>query len=52
MPRLPLEDQRQYGEMFREVAAFDESLREFAGAGTTLRNTLGELLAAGRLSPG
>lgn len=52
VPRLPLEDQRQYGEVFREVAAFDESLRELAGAGTALRNTLGELLATGRLSPG
>ncbi len=47
--RLPLEEQRRYGEIFREMSALEESLRELSDVGTALRNTLGELLAAGRL---
>jgi hypothetical protein len=47
--RLPVEEQRRYGEVFREIAAFECSLRQLAGTGAVLRKALGELLAAGRL---
>ncbi|GAA1898160.1 N-6 DNA methylase [Actinomadura bangladeshensis] len=52
VPRLPLDEQRHYGELFRELATFTGSLRRLAETGTALGDTLGGLLAAGHLHPG
>ncbi|NVI86049.1 N-6 DNA methylase [Actinomadura sp. BRA 177] len=52
VPRLPLDEQRHYGELFRELAAFTGTLRALAETGTALGDTLGGLLAAGHLRPG
>lgn len=47
--RLPLDEQRRYGEIFRTVVAFEEGVRALSAEGEQLRRTLIELLAAGRL---
>lgn len=47
--RLPWEEQRRYGELFRELTAFTRSLKDLSEVGALLGDALGELLAAGRL---
>ncbi|MCC3650832.1 N-6 DNA methylase [Streptomyces sp. S07_1.15] len=50
IPRLPLAEQRRYGEVFRRLASFDGLLREARALGTELTRTLSDGLAAGRLT--
>ncbi|MEV0419147.1 N-6 DNA methylase [Streptosporangium canum] len=47
--RLPLEEQRLYGEAFRRLSAFERSLREAGTVGRELVNGLTDGLSAGRL---
>lgn len=49
VPRLPLDEQRRFGEIFRQLASFKGSLCALTEAGTALGDTLGGLLAAGHL---
>ncbi|WP_030543169.1 N-6 DNA methylase [Streptomyces albus] len=50
IPRLPLAEQRRYGEIFRRLASFEGLLREARGLGTELTRSLSDGLAAGRLT--
>ncbi|MEU8867620.1 N-6 DNA methylase [Streptomyces umbrinus] len=50
--QVPLGEQRRYGEAFRELAAFERSVRRAADLGTDLVRDLGDELAAGRLTGG
>ncbi|MBQ0985227.1 N-6 DNA methylase [Streptomyces sp. F63] len=50
IPRLPLAEQRRYGEVFRRLASFEDLLREARGLGTELARGLSDGLAAGRLA--
>lgn len=47
--RLPMEEQRLYGEAFRRLSAFERSLREAGTVGRELVNGLTDGLSAGRL---
>lgn len=47
--RLPLQEQRRYGEVHRRLVEFEKAVAEVSAAGGTLRRTLVELLATGRL---
>ncbi|GAA0821444.1 N-6 DNA methylase [Streptosporangium amethystogenes subsp. fukuiense] len=47
--RLPLEEQRRYGEAFRRLTVFERSLREAGTIGRELVNGLTDGIAAGRL---
>ncbi|MER7672883.1 N-6 DNA methylase [Kitasatospora sp. NPDC096128] len=49
VPRLPLEEQRTYGETYRRLAAFDQAVRELREVSGGIGQALGELLATGRL---
>lgn len=48
MPRLPSEEQRDLGILFRQLAEFERNLHDLAHEGGALRDVLGELLAARR----
>ncbi|MFI7534887.1 class I SAM-dependent DNA methyltransferase [Streptosporangium sp. NPDC049376] len=47
--RLPLREQRVYGEVFRRLSVFERSLREAGAVGRELVNGLTDGLSAGRL---
>jgi len=51
VPHLSLDEQRLYGEAFREVSDFGVSLRDLAGLGGELAELLGASLADGALMP-
>ncbi|MQS13507.1 N-6 DNA methylase [Streptomyces kaniharaensis] len=51
VPRLPLADQRRYGERFRAVAAFEEATRLAARLGELLVQGLYDGLTDGSISP-
>jgi hypothetical protein len=51
VPHLPLDEQRLYGEAFREVSDFGAALRDLAGIGEELAELLGTSLADGTLTP-
>ncbi|WP_371528798.1 SAM-dependent methyltransferase [Streptomyces sp. NBC_01283] len=51
LPRLPLDAQRGYGERFRALAAFEDSLRLAAGLGEQLVRGLHDGLTDGTLPP-
>jgi SAM-dependent methyltransferase len=51
VPHLPLEEQRPYGEAFREVSGFRAALRDLAGIGGELAELLDASLADGTLAP-
>ncbi|MGQ4515208.1 N-6 DNA methylase [Streptomyces sp. DW26H14] len=50
LPRLPLKDQRHYGERFRALAAFEDELRRAARQGDQLVRALHDGLADGSLT--
>ncbi|MCA1218046.1 N-6 DNA methylase [Streptomyces sp. 8L] len=50
LPRLPLKDQRHYGEHFRALAAFEDELRRAARQGDQLVRALHDGLADGSLT--
>ncbi|SDT42486.1 N-6 DNA Methylase [Streptomyces sp. TLI_053] len=52
VPRLPLDEQRAYGEVHRRLSAFDDAVRELREVAGGIGRTLGELLATGRLPRG
>ncbi|MEV7185565.1 N-6 DNA methylase [Kitasatospora sp. NPDC093102] len=52
VPRLTLEDQRAYGDVYRRLTQFDHAVRELADVGGDISRALGELLATGRLPRG
>ncbi|MEU2625907.1 N-6 DNA methylase [Kitasatospora sp. NPDC007106] len=49
VPRLSLDEQRQYGESFRKLVSFERTLRELNELGAGMGRALGDLLASGRL---
>ncbi|PPS68958.1 MULTISPECIES: N-6 DNA methylase [Streptomyces] len=49
IPRLSLEDQRRYGEIYRKITAFERELTDMKSVGGELSRALGDLLAAGQL---
>ncbi|WP_338932301.1 N-6 DNA methylase [Streptomyces netropsis] len=49
VPRLPLEEQRRYGDVHRKVSAFEREIEGLRAVGSELSRSLGDLLAAGRL---
>ncbi|GAB2598063.1 N-6 DNA methylase [Streptomyces capparidis] len=51
LPRLPLPDQRRYGERFRALAAFEEALREAERLGEQLVRGLYDGLTDGTIGP-
>lgn len=51
LPRLPLDEQRRLGEMFRALDKFDAALDEAAQLGQRLGRTLTDALVSGRLEP-
>jgi SAM-dependent methyltransferase len=51
VPHLPLDEQRLYGEAFREVSDFGVALRDLTGLGEELAELLGAGLADGALMP-
>ncbi|MET8013773.1 N-6 DNA methylase [Streptomyces sp. NPDC005271] len=51
LPRLPLADQRRYGERYRTLAAFEETLRLAARLGDQLVRGLYDGLADGTVQP-
>lgn len=52
VPRLPLGDQRRYGERFRTLAAFEDALRQAAQLGDQLVQGLYDGLTEGTVRPG
>ncbi|WP_333768433.1 N-6 DNA methylase [Streptomyces sp. IBSBF 2435] len=52
VPRLPLADQRRYGERFRTLAAFEEALRQATHLGDRLVQGLYDGLTDGTVRPG
>lgn len=52
VPRLPIDEQRRYGDIHRRLVGFERAIAELGGVGATLSRTLTELLAAGRLKKG
>ncbi|WP_328440586.1 N-6 DNA methylase [Streptomyces sp. NBC_00444] len=52
VPRLPLDDQKRYGEAFRSLSAFEKTLRETDAAGEGLVRAVGDALGTGRLGQG
>ncbi|GAA0470755.1 N-6 DNA methylase [Streptomyces olivaceiscleroticus] len=52
LPRLPPAEQREYGERFRALAAFEEALRESARLGERLTQGLYDGLTDGSIPPG
>jgi SAM-dependent methyltransferase len=51
VPRLPLEEQRRYGDTFRRIAAFARALDEAAALGREVTQSLVDGVAAGVLEP-
>ncbi|MGJ7419546.1 N-6 DNA methylase [Streptomyces cinereoruber] len=51
LPRLPLAEQRRFGERFRALAAFEESLRQASRLGDQLVQGLYDGLADGSVAP-
>lgn len=51
LPRLPLADQRRYGERFRALAGFEDALRQAARLGEQLVRGLHDGLTDGTLGP-
>ncbi|MFJ8249693.1 N-6 DNA methylase [Streptomyces sp. NPDC094466] len=51
LPRLPLAEQRRYGERFRELAAFEEALRTAERLGGLLVQGMYDGLADGTVTP-
>ncbi|WP_159768524.1 N-6 DNA methylase [Streptomyces sp. HM190] len=51
LPRLPLDQQRRYGERFRALAAFEDALREAGRLGTRLVRGMYDGLTDGTVSP-
>ncbi|MFF2926861.1 N-6 DNA methylase [Streptomyces celluloflavus] len=51
LPRLPLADQARYGRRFRDLAAFEESLRHAARLGGQLVQALHDGLTDGSVAP-
>lgn len=49
VPRLPLEEQRRYGEIHRKITVFERELQDMKKVGAELGRSLGDLLAAGQL---
>ncbi|WP_330336851.1 N-6 DNA methylase [Streptomyces sp. NBC_00557] len=49
IPRLTLEEQRQYGEIYRKITTFERELTDMKSVGGELSRALGDLLAAGQL---
>lgn len=49
--QLPIEEQRRYGEIFRQVACFEQTLRELGDLGVGLVKELSDGLSAGQLPP-
>ncbi|RBQ20507.1 restriction endonuclease subunit M [Spongiactinospora rosea] len=49
VPRLPIGEQRRYGDIHRRLVRFEHAIANVGGVGATLSRTLTELLAAGRL---
>jgi hypothetical protein len=49
VPRLPIDEQRRYGDIHRQLVAFEGAIADMGEVSTTLSRTLTELLAAGRL---
>jgi SAM-dependent methyltransferase len=49
VPRLSLEEQRRYGEIYRNIAVFERNLREMKAVGAELSRSLEDLLATGQL---
>ncbi|WP_411082567.1 N-6 DNA methylase [Streptomyces sp. cmx-18-6] len=52
LPRLPLTEQRRYGEQFRAVAAFEDALRTAAQLGNQLVRGMYDGLTDGTVTPG
>jgi len=50
--RLPLEEQRAYGDAMRRLEAFESAIRQVAGLGTDLVQLIADGLAGGVLAPG
>ncbi|GAA2442591.1 hypothetical protein [Streptomyces macrosporus] len=48
-PRLSLEEQRRYGEIYRRIAAFEREVTDMKSVGGELSRALRDLLAAGHL---
>jgi hypothetical protein len=51
VPRVPVEEQRRYGELFRRIAEFDGSLRLATETGDILMKRAVDALATGTLLP-
>ncbi|MFJ9397013.1 N-6 DNA methylase [Streptomyces californicus] len=51
LPRMPLTDQRRYGERFRELAAFEDALRTAGRLGGLLVQGMYDGLADGTVTP-
>jgi predicted DNA-binding transcriptional regulator AlpA len=49
VPRLPIDEQRRYGDIHRRLVGFEQAIADMSTIGATLSWTLTELLAAGRL---
>jgi hypothetical protein len=49
IPRLSLEEQRQYGEIYQKITTFERELTDMKSVGGELSRALGDLLAAGQL---
>jgi hypothetical protein len=49
VPRLPINEQRRYGDVHRQLVGFEHAIAEMVDVSTALSRTLTELLAAGRL---
>ncbi|CAL9540533.1 hypothetical protein SUDANB6_04248 [Streptomyces sp. enrichment culture] len=49
IPRLSLEEQRRYGEIYRRITAFEGEMTDMKSVGGELSRALGDLLAAGHL---
>ncbi|WP_097912917.1 N-6 DNA methylase [Streptomyces sp. b84] len=52
LPRMPLAEQRRYGERFRELAAFEEALRTAERLGGVLVQGMYDGLTDGTVTPG
>ncbi|MFF2944158.1 N-6 DNA methylase [Streptomyces niveus] len=52
VPRMPLEDQREYGEMHRRLTIFERELRGLQLVGSELSRSLTDVLGSGQLRRG
>ncbi|GIH76801.1 type II restriction endonuclease subunit M [Planobispora longispora] len=52
LPRLPLAEQRRYGQAFRQLERFDEALHRAGAAGELLSRLVLDGLTSGKLRPG